>query len=260
MLVAAVLSIVSVLPVQAQTPAGGATVDDSPAPSPQRAAAFRVLVFTKTAGFRHASIEPGVKAVKQLGDQNNFSVDHTEDANLFTFEYLRNYKVVIFLSTTGDVLNDAQQEALRRYINTGGAWVGVHAAADTEYDWPWYGELAGAYFAGHPQIQEADIIVASQSNPATHHLASRWTRTDEWYNYRAQPREGVSVLLRLDESSYEGGSMGESHPIAWCHEFDGGRAFYTGLGHTEASYAEPEFIEHILGGIQWAANADPSGS
>ncbi|MBC7272904.1 MAG: ThuA domain-containing protein, partial [Streptomyces sp.] len=219
----------------------------------------RVLVFSKTAGFRHDSIPEGVAAVRELGDSGGFTVDATEDAGAFTARNLRKYDAVVFLSTTGDVLNPSQQRAFEGYIRKGGGYVGIHAAADTEYDWAFYGGLAGAYFQSHPQIQPATVEVEDRAHPATAGLEKAWTRTDEWYNYRSNPREHAHVLASLDESSYTGGTMQGDHPIAWCQNYQGGRAFYTGGGHTKESFAEPAFRQHLLGGIKWtigAAQAD----
>ncbi|MDA0671799.1 MAG: ThuA domain-containing protein [Bacteroidetes bacterium] len=214
---------------------------------------FDVLVFSKTAGYRHASIEEGIEAIRQLGLDNGFNVDATEDASAFTAENLQNYAAVIFLSTTGDVLNLEQQSAFEAYIQQGGGFVGIHAASDTEYSWPWYGELVGAYFDSHPEIQQATIEVADRVHPSTSHLPEYWIRTDEWYNYNENPRGDVHVLATLDESTYSGGSMGHDHPIAWMHEFEGGRSWYTGGGHTEESFSEPDFLQHVLGGIFYAS-------
>ncbi|MGV9428258.1 ThuA domain-containing protein [Streptomyces sp. NPDC003656] len=212
----------------------------------------RVLVFSKTAGFRHDSIPDGIAAVRQLGDTDGFTVDATEDAGAFTARNLRRYDAVVFLSTTGDVLNPAQQRAFEGYIHQGGGYVGVHAAADTEYDWPFYGGLAGAWFDSHPAIQPATVVVEDHAHPSTAHLPDRWERTDEWYNYRSDPRDRAHVLASLDESTYSGGTMNGDHPIAWCQEYQGGRAFYTGGGHTKESYADPAFRAHLLGGLRWA--------
>ncbi|MGI5438945.1 ThuA domain-containing protein [Streptomyces shenzhenensis] len=211
----------------------------------------RVLVFSKTAGFRHDSIPEGITAVRELGSDGGFAVDATEDAGAFTAKNLRRYDAVVFLSTTGDVLDAAQQRAFEGYIRQGGGYVGVHAAADTEYDWAFYGGLAGAYFQSHPAIQPATVDVEDRGHPATSDLAQTWDRTDEWYNYRSNPRERAHVLASLDESSYTGGTMNGDHPIAWCQDYQGGHAFYTGAGHTKESYAEPAFRQHLLGGIRW---------
>ena len=209
----------------------------------------RVLVFTRTEGFRHDSIPAGIAAVREMGRHHGFRVDATEDPRAFTGHRLRRYAAVVWLSTTGDVLDRSQELAFMRYIRRGGGYVGVHAAADTEYGWRWYGRLLGARFRTHPTVQAA--VVRVRTHPSTRGLPARWARTDEWYDFRAPPR-GVSVLATLDESTYSGGQMGAFHPIAWCHGFEGGRAWYTGLGHTAESYAEPAFRRHLLGGIRWA--------
>ncbi|MXW65191.1 MAG: ThuA domain-containing protein [Bacteroidetes bacterium SB0662_bin_6] len=219
----------------------------------QEADDLAVLVFSKTAGFRHRSIEDGAQALREIGEGSGFSVTHTEDSTVFASPDLAGYGAVVFLNTTGDVLNDEQQAAFEQYIQEGGGYVGIHAAADTEYDWAWYGELVGGYFASHPHVQPADIVVSDREFPATAHLPEVWTRTDEWYDYRANPRGNVHVLAVLVEASYEGGRMGDDHPIAWAHEYDGGRAIYTGGGHTSESYEEPLFREHLHQAILWAA-------
>jgi type 1 glutamine amidotransferase len=221
------------------------------------AAAFDVLVFSRTAGFRHGSIPDGIAAIQELGATKGFSVTATEDASVFAPAALAQFAVVVFLNTTGDVLDDDQQAAFETWFRDGGGWVGVHSAADTEYDWAWYHGLIGAYFQDHPAIQTAMLDVEDASHPSTAHLPLRFARTDEWYNFRTNPRGAVHVLLRLDETTYlpGPGAMGSDHPIAWCHQYDGGRAWYTAGGHTAAAYAEPEFRAHLLGGITSAAAA-----
>ena len=211
----------------------------------------RVLVFTKTAGYYHESIPTGAAAIMKLGRENNFLVDTTPNANYFVEDSLKNYGVIIFLSTTQNVLNADQQVALQRFIQAGGGFVGIHAAADTEYDWPWYNRLLGAYFASHPRQQKAMIDVKHKSHIATSFLPDRWERFDEWYSYKSIMPD-IKVLATLDETTYEGGINGDDHPIVWYHEFDGGRSFYTGLGHTKESYSEPLFLQHVLGGIKYA--------
>ncbi|GAA1274376.1 ThuA domain-containing protein [Streptomyces javensis] len=215
--------------------------------------AYKVLVFSKTAGYRHSSIEPGIAALRELGSGNNFTVDATEAPQAFTAGNLAKYKAVVFLSTTGDVLNSDQQSAFEGYIHDGGGFVGIHAAADTEYDWPYYGGLVGSWFHSHPAQQTAKVKVEDRANPATSHLGSTWERFDEWYNYRTNPRNSAHVLASLDESSYSGGNMSGDHPITWCKNYEGGRSFYTGLGHTDQAYADPAFRQELLGGIRWAA-------
>lgn len=235
-------------------PLGAAVVPHVPAAA-HEGEPFDVLVFSKTAGFRHGSIPAGVAAIGALGAEHNFEVDTTEDAAQFTDAVLAQYDVVVWLNTTGDVLDDAQQGAFERYIRAGGGYVGVHSASDTEYGWSWYGDLVGAYFNNHPANQTAMVKVEDPAHPSTGHLGSVWERFDEWYNFQTNPRGDVHVLLSLDESSYDpgAGAMGVEHPIAWCQDFDGGRSWYTALGHTNESYGEPAFLEHLVGGIETAA-------
>jgi cytochrome c len=228
----------------------------------QRSGTPKILVFTKTAGFYHESIPEGVAALQKLGEQNGFEVDTTTDGGKFTEDNLKQYSAVVFLSTTGDVLNPYQEADFERYIQAGGGFVGIHAAADTEYEWPWYGKMVGGYFSDHPGIQDphpnvqkGSIDIVDAKHPSTEFLPSPWERTDEWYSYK-DFNEEVNVLMTLDENSYQGGlDMGE-HPIAWYHEYDGGRAFYTGGGHTRESFNEELFLRHVLEGIKYAIGSN----
>ena len=226
-------------------------------PPAVRAETPKVLVFSRTAGFRHGSIPAGIKSLTELGREHGFRVEATEDPRAFDPERLKNLTCVVFLNTTGDVLDDEQQKHFEKFIRGGGGYVGVHSAADTEYDWPWYGRLVGAWFKTHPSIQPARINVEDRTFPATRMLPATWDRTDEWYVYRKNPRPNVRVLMSLDETSYQGGGMDGDHPISWYHDYDGGRAFYTGGGHTDASYSEPLFRDHLAGAIKWAAGMTP---
>lgn len=222
-------------------------------------AAYRVLVFSKTTGYRHGSIPDGIAAIQKLGRDHGFAVDTTEDSASFTDANLERYDAVVFLSTTGDpVTQPDEKAAFERYIQAGGGYLGIHAASDSGYTWAWYGGLVGAYFRDHPAIQPALIRIEGHGTEATRDLPNKWWRTDEWYNFQTNPRGTVRVLARIDESTYNpvgytGGSMGKDHPMAWCHRYDGGRAVYTALGHTNASYAEPLFLTHLLGAIRMAA-------
>ncbi|MCF3108197.1 ThuA domain-containing protein [Niabella sp. CC-SYL272] len=218
----------------------------------------RILVFSKTAGFHHASIANGNTALQQLGATHNFDVDTATDAAVFIDDSLKKYAAVVFLSTTGDVLNYRQEAAFERYIQAGGGYVGIHAATDCEPDWGWYGRLAGAYFMDHPgitdsfpNVQPGVLLVTDSTHMATRHLPHEWKKTDEFYNFKKMSKD-VKVLLTVDEKSYQGGKNGNPHPIAWYHEFDGGRAFYTELGHTPESFSDSLYLRHILGGIQYA--------
>ena len=216
---------------------------------------FGVLVLSKTTGFRHDSIPQGITAIEALAAEYGFSVEATEDAARFTDTALARYRVIVFLSTTGDIFDADQKAAFERYIRSGGGFVGVHSASDTEYQWPWYGRLVGAYFESHPAIQRATVHIADANHPSTKGLPETWMRTDEWYNFRSNPRGAVHVLATLDESTYSGGKLGADHPIAWCQEIDGGRSWYTAMDHTSESYAEPFFRFHLLGGIESVAGA-----
>jgi cytochrome c len=237
---------------------------------------FRVLVFSKTAGFRHSSIDEGITALKLLGSQNGFQVDASEESAMFTDAVLAKYDAVVFLSTTGDVLNDAQQAAFERYIRSGRGYAGIHSATDTEYAWPWYGQLTGGYFRNHPNgTPTATVVNEDPDHVSTSHLPLRWTRVDEWYNYQTPVNpnpggggtditvSGVHVLLSVDESTYAeaDGTDGvdDPHPISWCKRYDGGRMWYTGMGHTEASFVDADFMKHILAGLEIAAgvSSDP---
>ncbi len=210
-----------------------------------------VLVFSKTNGFRHSSIPAGIAAIKKLGDENGFAVETTEDSLAFSSNRLKKYKAIVFLSTTGKVFGPAQERALQQYIHNGGGYVGIHAATDCEYNWPWYNQLAGAWFLGHPEQQEATLLIVNKNHPATAGFPDTWTRKDEWYNFK-NLNNSVTVLIKIDESSYKGGQNGTNHPMAWYHPFEGGRAFYTELGHTDESYAESLYLKHLLGGIEYA--------
>lgn len=221
----------------------------------------RILIFSKTQGYRHDCIPTATAALRKLCLANGIAVDTTEDAEDFNAKNLRRYNTVVFLCTTGDVLDPAQETDFERYIQAGGGYVGIHSATDTEYGWTWYGGLAGGYFSSHPEQQTATLRVENHDHPATKHLGDTWQRHDEWYNFK-NLNPNVNVLLSLDESSYKGGTMstpsqegegrGGAHPASWYHAYDGGRAFYTALGHTKESYAEPEFLKHVLGGIRYA--------
>lgn len=241
---------------------------------------FKMLVYTRTASFRHASIPTAIQTIRDLGAANGFGVDATEDPAAFTDANLARYDVVAFVSTTGEILDDLQQAAFERWVQAGGGFVGVHSAADTEYEWPFYAQLIGAYFrnhpvlplgnAGGPGVQPGDLHVEATDHPAVAHLPSPWTVSDEFYSFRSNPREHVRVLLTIDEDSYmqdpntsnlptspsfplgETGTMGD-HPMSWCHDNSGGRAWYTALGHSEHMYAMPEYRTHLLNGILTAA-------
>jgi type 1 glutamine amidotransferase len=213
----------------------------------------RLLVFTKTAGFHHDCIPAGKLAMVKLGEENGFEVDTTENASVFNNNDLKKYAAILFLNTTGNVLNEEEQTAMETYIHNGGGFMGIHAATDTEYDWPWYNKLVGAWFTSHPKQQNATLQIVDRDNDATRHLDETWVRWDEWYNFK-DLNPDVHILIKIDEHSYEGGKNGDNHPMCWYHNFEGGRAFYTELGHTKESYADPVYLQHVLGGLRYVMN------
>jgi cytochrome c len=213
----------------------------------------KILVFSKTAEFRHSSIGAGKVALMKLGKENGFEVDTTENSALFTEKNLQKYSAIVFLNTTGDILNDAQQVAFERYIQAGGGWVGIHAATDTEYKWQWYNKLAGAYFNGHPSnpnVQQGDVHLVDGSHVSTKEFPKTWKVKDEFYDFKNFNNQ-VKVLLTIDEKSYKGGKMGDLHPMSWYHEYDGGKAFYTNFGHEDATFADSVFLKHLMGGLHY---------
>lgn len=216
----------------------------------------RILIFSKTSGFRHNSIDDGITMIQDIGVSCGIEVDATEDAEEFTLQNLLQYDAVVFLNTTGDILDASQQTAFEQYIQAGRGYVGIHSASDTEYDWPWYGGLLGndAWFDNHPAIQTADVLLEDGTAISTSHLDAVWTLNEEWYNFQNNPRPVAQVLLTLDESTYNGGTMGADHPIAWRHEYDGGRSWYTGIGHRSQTYQNEDFIQMIRGAILWSGN------
>ncbi|WP_159466743.1 ThuA domain-containing protein [Dyadobacter sp. 3J3] len=221
--------------------------------------AINILVFSKTASFRHESIGAGKIALTKLAREKSFTVIFTEDATQFNDKNLKKYNAVVFLNTTGDILNDEQQVAFERYIQAGGGYVGIHAATDTEYGWPWYGKLAGAYFLDHPMtpsnVQNGKFIVTQRNHWATQGMPDEFERKDEFYSFKdISPK--INVVLNIDEKSYQGGKNPDFHPISWYQDFDGGRSFYTAMGHTDETFSEPLFINHLWAGIKYAAGGD----
>jgi cytochrome c len=219
----------------------------------------RVLIFTKTHeedGHRHESIEKGVEVLTALAMASGYEVEHTENDSLITERNLQRFKAVVFLSTSHDILDHYQQADFERFIQAGGGFLGIHGASTTEYDWPWYGGLVGAYFVNHPEVQTAKLRVTDLQHPSTDSIPEIWERSDEWYNFR-DISDDLKVVLTIDESSYEGGENGESHPMAWYHDYDGGRSFYTALGHTSESYYEPLFRKHLNGALKYVMEGVP---
>ena len=235
----------------------------APPQTPASKPRFRALVFSKVTNYYHESIPAGVEAIRKLGTEHRFDVVVSDDPAQFTDAQLANFKVVIFNNTNstpekGALLDAAQRAAFQRYIRGGGGFVGIHSASGTERDWEWYGGLVGAFFKVHPKIQKLEIKVEDRAHPSTRTLPESWIRTEEPYDFVVNPRGRVHVLATYNPTSYEGHTMGPDHPIMWCHNFDGGRSWYTGLGHAPSAFSdEPLFVQHLLGGIEWAAGVAP---
>ncbi|WP_438977560.1 ThuA domain-containing protein [Polaribacter sp.] len=215
-----------------------------------------ILVFTKTNGFRHKSIPSGINYFINLKKVTNWKIDFSENSNDFSKENLSNYNVVVFLNTTGNLFNENQKKAFKKYIANGNGFVGIHAASNTEEQWPWFTNLVGATFKNHPKVQNAKVFIHQESeHPAISHLQKEEVFKDEWYNFKKPVAKHANVLVSVDETSYKGKKMNtKNHPITWYHHYNGGRIFYTGLGHTDESYADIRFQKMIKGGILWAAN------
>lgn len=224
---------------------------------------FKAFLFTKTAGWHHESINAGVDAIKKLAEDHFFELVWSDHASRwFTDDMMKQFDVLIFLNTTEDVLNENEQAVMQRFIQSGKGFVGIHAASDTEYDWPWYNQLVGRMFRIHPAIQTAKIKVVDRNFPGMERMPDSYWWTDEWYEFDEEKVTGLHYLLTVDESTYApqadwgrvaGKGMGDFHPISWYHEIDGGRSFYTALGHLPSKFSEPLFLDHIFGGIYWAA-------
>ncbi|KAI8624739.1 carboxylesterase-like protein [Xylariaceae sp. FL1651] len=218
---------------------------------------FRIFVFSKTAAYRHDSIPAGIEGLARLGaSTGTFAVEASEDAALINADFLSQFKVIVFLSPSGEFLNKEQLLGLKKYINNGGGFVGIHCASSAMRSEPWYGDLVGAYFTEHPEPQHGVVKVENKDHIIVSGFPEQFKWFDEWYNFTWNPRDRVTVLLKIDESDYEGGTMGTDHPLAWCREFDGGRSFYTALGHFDEAYRDETFMKHVLNGIIWAARLD----
>lgn len=223
---------------------------------------FSALLITKTNGWHHESINEGVAAIKALATRNFFDVQWHQEGVAITDKYLENFQVIIFLNTTGDIFKDDEQKAIEHFIQAGKGFVGIHSAADTEYDWPWYTKMVGRMFHIHPVIQTAKLKFTGNKFPGLNGFTEGQLWTDEWYQFDAETTTGLNYILAVDEASYNpkvqwekkaGEGMGSFHPISWYHDYDGGRSFYTALGHLPAVYNEPAFLNHIYAGIYWAA-------
>ena len=224
---------------------------------------FNVLLITRTMGWHHESINEAVDAFRKLATKHHFKLTWEENVDLvITEQKLQDFDVLVFLLTSGDILNPTQQQAVQNFIQSGKGFVGVHSASDTEYDWPWYNGLVGHMFHIHPVIQTGNLRVHSRKFPGLERMPDSLWWTDEWYQFGPAQSKNLNYILTVDENSYDpiadwgekkGNGMGKFHPIAWYQEYDGGRSFYTGLGHLPAAYSDRLLMEHIYGGLFWAA-------
>jgi uncharacterized protein len=222
---------------------------------------INVLVFSKTSGFRHTSISSGLKMMSDLAQERKWLLTATENADLFTPEFLKTFDVVVFLNPTMDVFNDRQQKDFEAFMNNGKGFVGIHASADCEYDWAWYGNLNGAFFKTHPEAQTGTVIFEDTDHPTMAPFKGMKTyRTfDEWYTFKENPRAKVKVLARLDETSLDEKTMKDDkwkmgdHPLIWYQEMDNTRSFYTVFGHTHEAFQDPKVKEHIGCAVDWTA-------
>ena len=216
---------------------------------------FSVLVISETKGWVHDSIESGIDLIENIGDKNNFNVYHSDNSKVITSQNLKEFNSIIFLNTTGDILSKNEQNVMEQFIKNGKGYVGVHSASDTEYEWQWYGDLVGAYFRNHSDVVDGKIFTVVNTHKITEHLNPEWNIEDEWYNFD-YISDNINVLLKLDETSYEGGEHPDYHPITWYHKYDGGRSFYTALGHTKEVFKDERFIKLLEKGILYASIED----
>jgi uncharacterized protein len=223
---------------------------------------FKALVVTTTKGWHHESLHAGYVALKEMGVKNFFDVVLWENPGGFNDKYLEQFQLIIFLNTTGDIFNEEQQKAMEKFIQAGKGYVGIHSAADTEYEWPWYTKLVGRMFKIHPAIQSAKMKVLDNGFPGLQGFADGRIWTEEWYDFQPETISGLNYILGVDESTYnpkvqwgnnKSDGMGQLHPLAWYHNYDGGRAFYTALGHLPTNFSDPAFLNHLYAGIFWAA-------
>lgn len=211
-----------------------------------------ILVFSKTNSYRHASITDGINALSKMAIEESWTITFTEDSIYFNEANLKSKDLIIFLNTTGDILGDNEKVAFENYIKNGGGFLGIHAASDTEFEWPFYAEMIGAQFLNHPKIQDAKLNVhLEETHKSIQHLDSIWMRKDEWYNFRKAPSDHLNVLIDLDEKTITGKIMNSYHPISWYQVYHGAKIFYTAMGHTPESYSDEHFLLHVKGGIEW---------
>ncbi len=220
----------------------------------------RVLVYQKNGkGFAHDNLAASAVAIQELGKQNGFSVDVSTNPAVFADETLKNYRALIFANSNNEAFdNENQRAAFQRFIRNGGGFMGIHSSTGSERQWTYFQEMQGAKFFRHSPLQKFTVNVIETNHPSTAHLTNIWPWEDECYFF-TNVNPGIKVLLVADTASLKdpklttaaGQKSNGAFPLAWCHEFDGGRVFYTSLGHKIGYYSDPLFRTHLLGGIQW---------
>lgn len=225
---------------------------------------FKVLLYTSPDRYHNQALPTAVTQFKRMAEQHFFGLTWTQLSTDLNPDNLKQFAVVVFLFSNARELNAEQIKSLQGFVRGGGGFVGIHASSVDSNQDPWFKQLVGRSFRGHPEKQTGILDVVDRNFPATLHLPARWLWTDEWYEFDAPLTPGQHVLLKVDESTYaplekkqpDGRvkiGMDGDHPIAWYQEFDGGRSFYTALGHAERYYEDPLFLLHLYGGIYWAA-------
>jgi TonB family protein len=219
---------------------------------------IKVLAFSKTDGYRHESIDAGKAALLKLANENNFEINFSDDSSVFNPGNLQQYNVIIFLNTSGNILDESGKKAFRKYIENKGGFVGIHNAVDTERNWDWYRELIGTYYDGSEEVelQKAIVRVTEKNHPSTRDLPYQWEVEDEWHLFANKLADNIKVLAVVDDVKPQEGEEVEYRPFCWYHDFDGGRCWYTAGGHRNENYSDPLFMKHILGGIKYAAGVE----
>ena len=220
-----------------------------------------VLVFTKNGkGYVHENIPASIAALQKLGIENGFTTDTTTNATLFTDDNLKKYDAIIFSNTNNDVFDTEEQKvAFMRYIQAGGGFMGIHSASGTERKWKWFKLMLGATFLRHPPFQKFTVYVLDKKHAAVKKLVPQWETNDECYYFK-EINPAIKVLLVSDIASIKDTGDGKNatpdifgnrYPAAWCHEFDGGRIFYTALGHSKEDYANATYLAHLVEALKW---------
>lgn len=217
----------------------------------------KILVYTRNGeGYVHESIQAGIQAFKQLSEDYDFSLDISDDPDLFSDNELKKYEALVFLNTNNEVFDsDEQRLALMRYVQAGGGIVGIHIAIGTERNWKWFKQMIGGTFDGHPPAQKFSVRPVDSSHPSVKHLPVEWEVEDEAY-YVKEFNPGVRVIMANDLNTINDlkekpDIFGNLYPSAWCNTFDGGRQWYTSLGHFDHIYNDDLFLQHIVGGLKW---------